>query len=190
MASAGSKLQLLFLFVLAPTVHSADFCKQSNTNQLVWNKSFERTIEAFFGSARASLYHEDAEIAEQAMTGLGGPPDKLKLLSEGRVLASACRAESCTEKAAVVVSCPDAVEAVGIIHYTCENSGEWQVCPDQPTLSVYLGKGADPSLAPHALKAWAINALPKSALPLRYDYRSHDNKPVDPPPKPGAGVTR
>src|SRR5690606_25490332 len=147
-----------------------------------------QAVHAFFGDAAASLFSERTNIADQVMTGLGGPPNRLKSLSEGRVLASACRPGSCTEKVAVILSCPASIEAVGVLHYTCTNDGgPWAVCIDQPVLTIFRPASSTPTVAMDALRAWAINAVAKTLLPLTYDYRDQSNEVLNPPGVPGGG---
>ncbi|GAA3965052.1 hypothetical protein GCM10022278_23580 [Allohahella marinimesophila] len=180
----------MLLVTTTRVTNASDFCEHSNTNQLVWNEAFVAALHAFHGTTRASLFGRDELLVEQALTGLGGPPDRIRTLSEGLVMASACRADSCTEKAAVVLSCPDTIEAVGVLHYRCGSADDWQVCPDEPVLSVYLHRQPGSRIASDALKAWAINSVPKARLPLSYDYRDQFNELQDPPPDPGAGALR
>ncbi|WP_416398030.1 hypothetical protein [Allohahella sp. A8] len=185
------RTHLLMLLAWAATASYADdYCAYGHTNQLVWNEHFERSLNEFFVGSRASLFWSNSAIADQVLTGLGGPPEKLRPLSEGYVLASACRADSCPEKAAVVLSCPDTVEAVAVIHYTCQESAEWQICTDKPVLTLFRDKNKASPVASSALKAWAINAVPKRLLPLTYDYRDRHNDLMEAPVFHGVSVLR
>lgn len=141
-----------------------DFCASRDTNQLVWDKEFKGSIENYFGGQKAYVFWKNATIAEQVISGLGGPPDEVKRLDGNMVLASACRAHSCIEKAAVVIACPAKIAAVAVIHYcTVAKPG----CADEPELTLYsdgMNLGAH-----NALKAWAAQALGKKfeGIPVR-----------------------
>lgn len=154
--------------VMALTVSNGsvaqDFCAHHDTNGLVWNKAFEAGIRSYFGGQKAYLFWKGATIADQVIAGLGGPPDQLVRLDEDTVLASACRAHSCMEKAAVVIDCPSKVVAVGVVHYCSANKPG---CVEQPELTLYLdGRN---QLAHRALKEWAAKELGEKSegMPVR-----------------------
>ena len=126
------------LAMLSQTSGAKDFCSLKNTNQLIWEDSFQKSLQAFFGDGRDSFYHPDSSIYEQARYGLGGPPELFTPLEDGLLLASACRAHSCPEKAAVVIRCPSTIESVGIIHFSC-GPGR---CSKEPKATLFFKQGS------------------------------------------------
>src|SRR3954453_18159030 len=90
------------IFCLVPFAFAKDFTTYKNTNQLVWDKEFKPALASFFGSRKASFFWKNDFVWEQALEALGGPPEDITEISPGLYLASACRAQSCMEKGAVV----------------------------------------------------------------------------------------
>jgi hypothetical protein len=158
-------MTLRWLAFLAPLLASngilaQDFCAHRDTNGLAWDQSFEAELRTYFGGRKALLFWENATIADQVMSGLGGPPDPITRLDGNTVIASACRAHSCIEKAAVVITCPTKIVAVGVIHYVPPDF-------DQPKLTLY-STGTNQA-AHSALKQWAAKALGEKSqgMPVR-----------------------
>lgn len=131
-----------------------DFCAHQDTNALVWDKAFQGSIRKYFSGRKAFIFYQNATIADQVMSGLGGPPDAFTRIDDKTVIASACRAHSCTEKAAVVIDCPSGIAAVAVIHYC---STEREGCYDQPELTLF-SDGSN-KRAHAALKQWAARVL-------------------------------
>ena len=131
-----------------------DFASYTNTNQLVWDKAFKPALVEFFGMRKASFFWENGLIWQQALAGLGGPPDDIEKLSSSLYLASACRAHSCTEKAAAVIEQPSRLLAVGLIEYGCFRAAS---CSERPTLQLYV-RGQN-SEAERAIIDWAGAAV-------------------------------
>jgi hypothetical protein len=134
----------------APT---GDFCetRKTNMNQVVWTPGFDDAIDAFFGRERASFYWEGGRVFEQVAAGLGGPPYDLERLPGGLMMGSACRWQSCPERAAIV-QCPSTIVAVGVKHWW---AGERNLSFDSvPTFTIYSAPGA-PAVARERLEAWA-----------------------------------
>lgn len=154
------RLAVLALGISAPAL-AQDFCRGRDTNQLVWNKDFQRAITSYFGDRKAYLFWQNATIAQQVLAGLGGSPDPLQKIDANTVLASACRHHSCMEKAAVVIACPSTIMSVGVIHYACE-SGRLG-CAEKPILTIYSDEEAEgdrASLPSHrTLVKWARDVL-------------------------------
>lgn len=146
------------------TAFAQDFCQASDTNQLLGNKDFARAITSYFGDRKTYLFWKNATIAHQVLAGLGGPPDPLQRVDASTVLVSACRHQSCIEKAAVVIACPATIKAVGVIHYACEHGAPG--CAEKPILTIY-GNGEDGKRASEqsrrALMNWTRTVLGEKA---------------------------
>ena len=112
-----------------------DFTSYKNTNQLVWDKDFKPVLVAFFGTRKASFFWRKGLVWQQALEGLGGPPEDIEKLSSSLYLASACRAHSCMEKAAAVIEQPGQLVAVGLVEYGCFRSPR---CAERPTLQLHV----------------------------------------------------
>ena len=136
--------------VFAPVSVAKDFTSYKNMNQLVWDKDFKPALVAFFGTRKASLFWRNGLVWQQALEGLGGPPEDIEKLSSALYLASACRAHSCMEKAAAVIEQPGQLVAVGLVEYGCFRSTR---CAERPTLQLYVR--ARNSEAEQAIVNWA-----------------------------------
>src|SRR3954451_21130346 len=82
-----------------------------NTNQLVWSAGFDRALRAFSGRARTEHLYNGSPIDREMIEVLGGPPNK-PVRWNGRFLFSACRAHSCGEKGAVLLTPAGQIEAL------------------------------------------------------------------------------
>lgn len=121
-----------------------DFCKNTNTNNLVGDKQFEAQVRKLLGHGTVALFYP-GPLDEQAMVGLGGPPQDIRQLDGQLRFAAACRPHSCDEKAAAVFACPGKVLAVGILHYKGFNI-------HSPVLTIY-GDTRSPGVQ-SAFTAW------------------------------------
>ena len=128
------------LFAIALPSVAEDFCALKNTNQLVWRDAFQEALKAYFGNARGSFYVPNGSVYTQVRDGLGGPPQDIVPLDGGLALASACRAHSCPEKAAVVIRCPNTIESVGILHFACGTDNR---CASQATATLFFKTDTD-----------------------------------------------
>jgi hypothetical protein len=149
---------------------AADFCAGTDMNQVVWKPGFERAVHAYFGEERADFFWPDGLIWEQAIAGLGGPPEPLKRLSEGLAIGSACRAHSCPERAAVVIQCPSRPVAFAIKHFRCSSSRGGADCDTTATFTIFTEPAA-PGLAKQQLEAWARSESPDVRVTPRMEYR-------------------
>jgi hypothetical protein len=132
---------LPLLWVLACTAASAnakDPAPYRNTNELVWDKTFTASVTKFFGPLRGSYFWANGLVADQVSAGLGGPPDPIQTIKgTDLLLASACRPNSCSEKAAVVFQGAGDLKAFGVIHYPCFEKSAKAECTEHPTLSIF-----------------------------------------------------
>ena len=164
---------VLLLGVLAACVPARrpDFCANTNMNQLVWEPGFEKAVDEFFGAERGDFFWTDGPVSEQAIAGLGGPPNDLERLGGGLVMGSACRAHSCDERAAVIVKCPSTIVAVGVKHFPCAFENAEGRCDLIPTFTIFSAPGA-PELARERLEKWARTESGNAVLPPRIKHRA------------------
>jgi len=150
-------LSLLVLALASFTVVAKDPDSFRDTNQLVWDKTFAASLTAFFGRMHATYYWRGGLLSDQVVAGLGGPPDAVVRIGNSPLfLASACRAHSCTEKAAVIFKDPKHLIAFGVVHYpSCFDKPAKPGCSDQPTLSILTrASSLDPQVR-ETLVDWA-----------------------------------
>jgi hypothetical protein len=121
---------IIALATLGGPAWGGDFCSYRNTNQLAWDRDLAASLQRFLGEQRVDFFYP-GKLREQVADGLGGPPDDIEVIGENLRFASACRAHSCPEKAAIVFACPGVIKAAGILHY---ESG----FPGIPILTVYM----------------------------------------------------
>lgn len=71
---------------------------------------------------------------------LAGPSEPDTPLQNGWRLASACRHDSCDEKAAVIWDDQDRIGAAALIHFSCSAPGQLpsgaRACDDEPSLTI------------------------------------------------------
>jgi len=133
-----------------------DITSYKSTGELRWDKDFRKALPAFFGMRKASFFWSKGLIWEQAAAGLGGPDDDIEKLSSSLYLASACRPQSCMEKAAAVIKQPGQIVAVGLVEYGCFDSA-YCMSPPRPTLQLYVrGRNSE---AEQAIINWAQRAV-------------------------------
>jgi hypothetical protein len=153
-------LCFFFLLVLCDRGMGANFCSYQNTNQLVWNKEFSLRIHQLFGERQESFFYT-GPLYEQVLAGLGGPTNDIISIRNTLRFASACRAHSCDEKAAVLFACPDNVLAVGILHLNIDTMAA--------TLTVY-----SPQVTPtirSAFSAWREKIAQTASIVISTEYR-------------------
>ena len=97
-----------------------------NTNQLVWDKAFERQVRVYAGKARTNAFGT-GPLSEALLTTLGGPPDGPMTLADGNLLFTACVAHACTEKGAIVLTPSGSVVAAAMLtnHFVHEGNLKW-----------------------------------------------------------------
>ena len=156
-----------------------NFCAYKNTNQLVWDKDFQQHVKQFFGSERDGLYWKNGLLSDQAIEGLGGPADDIRQLGPKLVMASACRAHSCMEKAAAIIACPSTVLAVGILHFSCSRS-----CSSDATVTLFFSDKNKTLQGRPELEAWGKRAAESEDKRFTYQLRTQSNKPLQPTAQP------
>jgi hypothetical protein len=186
METRSSVILGILLAMALSTAWSRDFCSYKNTNQLSWDPEFADAVRSFFGELRDSHFSDGQKVADQALERLGGPPDDLKSLQDGLVLAAACKAHSCPEEGAAVISCPSTIVAVAIVRYyqECDGGGKTgERCALQPTVTMFFRDGKA-MLGREALEQWIstrpINWGEKPPPPVTLEYRTADGATIQP----------
>lgn len=102
-----------------------------NTKQLVWSDGFEAAVAAFVGPRRAAYLYADAPVAAQMIQVLGGPPDRPA--RPGRYYRfTACRAHSCDEKGAAVLTSKGDIAPLAVLHMACALPDHGDHCTPMP----------------------------------------------------------
>ena len=144
-------LLALLLAAATPACSMAQPAACRTTNELMWAPGTEAALKSFFGKARGDYLMPDALVWKQAREALGGPPDSPLRLKDGSLLFAACRAHSCPEKGAMVVTPAGKVRAVALLHYFCTPAG----CADNARLALFYRQPAEADgLAMRALIGW------------------------------------
>ena len=156
-------LILAIFLAAAPTGASGD-CRLDrihrcrNTNQLVWSPGFEAAVRRFSGDAKTEHSYDGSRLNRELIEALGGPPDH-PIRWRGYYLFAACRAHSCDEKGAAIVSPRGRIEALAMIWYPCAQ--KWRVedgCSAKPRLTILIRRPTDSAMV-RRLKQWAMIAL-------------------------------
>jgi hypothetical protein len=133
------------------------------TNELMWAPGTETALKGFFGTARGDYLMPNALVWKQAREALGGPPEAPLRLKDGNLLFSACRAHSCPEKGAMVVTPQGRIVAAALLHYHCTPAG----CADNARLALFYRQPAEADgLAMRALIGWAREVNKGETPPL------------------------
>lgn len=129
----------------------------ANTNQLVDDPQFEAALTRFLGEVRGDYFQPNAPLADQVREALHGPPDDRKGLATGDWLFTACRARSCPEKGAVVVTQTGRILAAGLLNFHCRATPQGQTqCDKARRLDIFVRPGeADAGRLIQPLDAWA-----------------------------------
>jgi hypothetical protein len=129
----------------------------ANTNQLVDDPAFGAALKRFFGPARGDYLYPGGLTSDQAREALHGPPNDAKRLAEGSWLFTACRAHSCPEKGAVILTPEGQVLAVGLLNFRCHKTAQGQAGCDQGRhLDIFVRRrDLDAARLVQPLDAWA-----------------------------------
>lgn len=123
-----------------------------DTNELIWSKGFADQVGAFIGEGTASWLYANGSRIDQMIEVLGGPPQVRQKVGDDLWLYGACRAHSCPEKGAVIVSSKGDITAAAILHFTCTTT-----CQDDYTLTI-IGANDDKTLS-DAIQNWAQTTI-------------------------------
>jgi hypothetical protein len=166
------------------TAWSKDFCSYENTNQLSWDPQFTEAVRGFFGQLRDQHFSDGQRVADQALERLGGPPQDLKSLQDGLVLAAACKAHACPEEGAAVIECPSTIVAVAIVRYYQQCYAEGDRCQLLPTVTMFF-RDRKAMAGREALEQWIaarpINWGEDPPPPVILEYRTRDGTRIRPP---------
>ena len=127
-----------------------------DTNQLANAPDFRAGITRFLGRRRADYLYHGHTVAEQAIDVLFGPPDN-PTRDGGSFVFTACRAHSCPEKGALVVSPAGRIQAVAILYSGCGIPHPASDCPSHNRLAVYSRDA--PAAAMRRVRSWATEQV-------------------------------
>jgi hypothetical protein len=114
------------------SLHQLSAC--ATTNQLVWDKTFQRQLKLFAGKARTNaLGGISGPLSEDLLETLGGPPDEPVTLADGNLLFTACVAHNCTEKGAIVLTPTGSIVVAAMLtnHFVHEGNAKWTRSDDE-----------------------------------------------------------
>lgn len=157
----------LLLSVLAVTVVRADTFDISgfkNANQLIWNEEFKEHISNFFLDQKGSYFWDEATIAEQVISGFGGPSEGVVEVDAGVFFTSACRHHSCPEKSAYVTNGNE--ELFGVISYLCPTEDGTFYCDQGRAVLFYKSEDALESLGKY-LQSWSAKKAKGAELVMK-----------------------
>jgi len=130
----------------------------ADTNVLARAPGFLPMLRRFFrGVPPASLLFRGGTLADQAAEVLGGPPDDRSRIGPFHRF-TACRAHSCPEKGALVLTEAGEPVAVAILHSPCPAAAPPPRCSAINLLRIYTRPGATPAVVAD-LKRWARTAV-------------------------------
>ena len=92
-----------------------------DTNALVWSKGWDKAVRDFLGplgSKRVDYLDRGGTLSSAVAAVLGGPPDERARAGE-YYRFSACRAHSCPEKGAVLLTPNGRIQAIAVLHSDC-----------------------------------------------------------------------
>ncbi len=140
----------------APHCDSDHMSLCEDTNELIWSKGFADKVGAFVGPGKSSWLADNASRIDQMIQVLSGPPQIRQKVGDDLWLYGACRAHSCPEKGAVIVSGKGQITATAILHFACTTT-----CQDNYTLTI-MGAEDDKTLT-DAIKNWAQTTIDDDA---------------------------
>jgi hypothetical protein len=132
-----------------------------STSDLAWSPGFSAAITRFAGNKKVSYFRSNRSLSEQALSGLGGPPEERVELPGKRYLFSACPLHDCAGNAvAVILDAQGAIQALGFSSFHCE-----QKCDlSHRHLDFYLHQGARDESLVIALRAWGTGEQIRTLL--------------------------
>ena len=143
-------------------------CK--NTNELVWDKSFQKEVKEFLSRQQGNYAVRGETVSDQALELLGGPPDDPKKLGNA-TLFGACMVHNCFEKGAALLDPEGHIKAIGMLD-ACNYQKPLPDCSANDTLTVFVREEGHRTAIIAAMSDWAKSAIvaennldPGSALP-------------------------
>ena len=153
----------LILMLTVGSPRAAERCMLShlsactNTNQLMWDKFFQKEIKTFLFRQHGDYAVIGETVPNQALYVLGGPPDSPKMLGK-LMLFGACMAHNCGEKGAALLDQVGQIEAIGMLD-ACNTRERLPDCFTHYTLTVFVRGGGHRKMAIAALSNWATSAI-------------------------------
>jgi hypothetical protein len=145
-----------------------------------WDRDYDRLTKAlhkFAGKAEGPYMQVYPPLVSDAIVeGMSGPTDPVEELAGGPRLISGCRAHSCDEKAAVIITPADEVQAAAVIGQKCHWTGRPHrtrkgslngpsKCESAAAiLTVFVHRSAQSDALDKALQVWA-NKVEARAMP-------------------------
>lgn len=111
----------LHIFFFSLSFSLPDYKDCSNTNELVWKRSFKVFVERFFENKKGTYNDEDALISNQILTALDGPPEDIIRLKHNVIMAQACQAGQASVIANVLFNSKTEKAIFSLIHYLDEH---------------------------------------------------------------------
>lgn len=99
-------------------------------------------LSRIFSDKKGEMSDPDLKLVDQMDAMLGGPPDAIFELAQSVYFFSACRAENCGEKAAIIIDM-DTKRMLGGAwrHFHCREKPAPQIkCDREPTVTIYYFK--------------------------------------------------
>jgi hypothetical protein len=128
-----------------------------DTNELIWDKTFEGEVQRFLGRRRASYLGRPGGLADQMIEVLGGPPDDPTKIGS-RFRFTACRAHSCDEKGAAVLEPDGRLVALAILHSACGAPHAANDCFAHETLDIFARSPVGADVVDN-LSSWARSEI-------------------------------
>jgi hypothetical protein len=139
------------------------------------------SINRVFGNEHEDYTSTVEPTSEQLLAALGGPPDPEIEMDDGHMFYSACRPQSCVEKAAEVVDLPgNRLKGFALQHFHCRDLSKDAKkisirCDEKPSLVIFLFRYPNDSVDPTAenkvldrLKSWGLeNGIKSSEVVYR-----------------------
>jgi hypothetical protein len=90
-----------------------------STNGVVWDKRFPRFVANITPVYKVDLglARKKSGLADQFLSGLGGPPDDINFEGERYITLSACRLHDCSNKSFLWIDANSEIAVGAIIHY-------------------------------------------------------------------------
>lgn len=123
---------LLALFFAATDVQAQDL-------RLRIIKAAHNDLEKIFADQKGGMSDPDLSLVSQMDDMLGGPPEGLAEVGDNIFFFAACRAQSCAEKAAILIDMNEQKLLAGAFrHFHCvDKQGTKPKCDAAPTVSAY-----------------------------------------------------
>jgi len=154
---------ILFFVCINTYADTFDISKFKTTNELIWDKEFNKYLSVYFGENKEYYFYKNATVREQIKEGLGGPPEIVKEIEKNIFIASACRFQSCSEKAAIIVDLKNKYTVFGIIGYQCKIEKLFKLCEKGKLVIFYRNRNSKDALSKYLI-IWKNKYAPKAKI--------------------------